>query len=393
MIFKAIEPAELLESLLLDEGPFLSIFLPYGIPGRTDERMRIDRKNTFTEAKKKLEKATDEHWHHLITDIERESEGAIRDAEHKAPPCTDVYIASKTQYLKTTLPNALRPHFSFAAFAEIEPLVYFRWANEPFRIFKLELNDPDILQGVGFQIQNLDFKFPMGLAGTFGDTLDDYKYKTIIESPNRSHRVGNANNGSDYLGFVGFSSRQTEDRNGNLNYWLGIISELFRANVDRGPEGKAATNFVLGDGDLCRRFVELNPQLHIGPDQMIATRYKDDGREIIQQVLHKIVEKKLASAALELDGARCHENVNEIVELLKARQIRKLFVQQDDWFSDDFVNDGRYEFSNPRSSILADALKCRAQVVYTKNKIDNKHGLAGLSYKGSDYLWNSQKNS
>ena len=117
------------------------------------------------------------------------------------------------------------------------------------------------------------------------------------------------------------------------------------------------------------------------------------GREIIQQVQHKIVEKKLASAAMELDGARCYKNINDIVELIKARQIRKLFVQQDNWFSGESVNDVRYEFSNPRSSILADALKCRAQVAYTTNSIDNKHGLAGLSYKGSDYLWNSQKNS
>ena len=33
MTFKTIEPAEMLESLLMDEGPFLSIFVPYGIVG------------------------------------------------------------------------------------------------------------------------------------------------------------------------------------------------------------------------------------------------------------------------------------------------------------------------------------------------------------------------
>ena len=393
MTFKTIEPAEMLESLLMDEGPFLSIFVPYGIVGSNDERLRIDRKNTFSEATKKLAKTSADHWLRLLSEIERRSEEEIRDSGHKALPCTDVYIASRAQSLKTTLPNALRPHFSFAAFAEIEPLVYFRWANEPFRIFKLELNDPNILLGADSQIRNLEFKVPASLAKTFGDTLEDYKFKMIIENPHGSGRNFHGNRHSEHLGFVGSSSKQTEDRDGNRNYWLGIISELFKANIDTGREGKAVLNFVLGEVDLCRRFVELNPQLMIGPDQMIAARYKDDNKEIMEQVLHKIVEKKLSLAAMELGGASYFENVNEIVELLKTRQIRKLFVQQDDWFSEDSSNDGRYEFSNPRSSILADALKCRAQVVYTKSKIDNKHGLAGLSYKGSDYLWSSQKNS
>ncbi len=70
--------------------------------------------------------------------------------------------------------------------------------------------------------------------------------------------------------------------------------------------------------------------------------------------------------------------------MLNVRQIRKLFVQQDDWFAEDSANDGQYEFSNPRSSVLAEALKYRAEIVYTKTMIDNKQGLAGLSYKGND---------
>jgi hypothetical protein len=393
MIFKTIEPTDMLESLLSDEGPFLSIFLPYGVLGSKDERMRIDRKNTIAEANRKLSKTLEDRWLRLMSEIERVSETGIRDLGHKAPPCTDIYIASETQALKTTLPNTLRPHFSFAAYAEIEPLVYFRWANEPFRIFKLELNDPNILQGVGFQIQNLKIKVPMNLAGTFGDTLDDYRFKVIVENLHSSGRNFHGNRHSEQAGTIGSSARQAEDQDASRNYWLSIVSELFKANIDLGSEVKAVVNFVLGDADLCRRFIELNPQLLIGPDQMISARYKDDNKEIMEQVLHKILEKKFALAALELGGAPYYENVNEIVELLKARQIRKLFVQQDDWFSEDYSNDGRYEFSNPRSSILADALKCRAQVVYTKSKIDNKHGLAGLSYKGSDYLWSSQKNS
>ena len=92
MTLRAIEPAELLESLFLDEGPFLSMFLPYGSPGLNDDRMRIDHKNIFVDAKKKLEKATDEHWQQLLTSIESKSEKVTRDGSHKMPPCTDVYI-------------------------------------------------------------------------------------------------------------------------------------------------------------------------------------------------------------------------------------------------------------------------------------------------------------
>jgi hypothetical protein len=70
--------------------------------------------------------------------------------------------------------------------------------------------------------------------------------------------------------------------------------------------------------------------------------------------------------------------------MLNARQIRKLLIQQDDWFAEDSANDGQYEFSNPRFSVLGEAMKYRAEIVYTKTMIDSKQGLAGLSYKGND---------
>jgi hypothetical protein len=123
-----------------------------------------------------------------FSEIESASDLSPHEASIKFPTCTDVYIASRTHKIKATLPNALRPHFSFAAYAEIEPLVYYRWANEPYRIFKIDLEDPKILSGIGFVFKEVDIKFPVGLADQFGDSLKDYKYKTLTANLQWSKR-------------------------------------------------------------------------------------------------------------------------------------------------------------------------------------------------------------
>ena len=352
------------------------MFLPYGIPGIDDDKIRINRKNMLSEARKKLENSNDDHWLQLISRIEAENRRKTSDPVKKGLPFTDIYIAGPEFSLQTSLPAALLPHFSFAAYAEIEPLIYSKWANRPYLVIKLDPEKPRVMQGIGYQIHETDLRIPLGLKNSFGNSLEDFTHASVLEAVDRNRRPSTDLEKSDFGGYFGYSSRKKTHKETNTDYWLMIVSELFRENM---KDYDLAT-FVVGTPEVCKNFIEMNRKSVFENAEILPVKLNEDDHELVRQVLHRIVEVKLESSLREMNSQRVLDNLNDVVELLDSGNIRKIFVQQHDLFGENSVGDGQYEYSNPRSVILANALKSNAQVEYTRNLIDNKHGLAGVAY-------------
>lgn len=373
MKFEAMSPEKTLETLLSEAGPFLSLYLPYGILVTNEEKLRIDRKNTLSEARGKLAGLANPFYAEILETIiaENSNEGT----KHPERPYTQCYFVNQTQAIKTVLPAGLCAHFSFQTYAELEPLIYNKWIDAPYVVFRLDLGRPEIFFGSGPELTVPVIDFPMLMQNTFGADLDDYSLDKVLAVIDRNRRTGADLDKSDFGGYFGFTSRQISHRESNIRYWFKVVDALFKANL---KEPKTPV-FLIGEESLCQKFIGIHGEGYSPALRFLRRLERDDQSKIAGAVMSDILEEKFLSSSDDFKKYRLHEDLTEVAELLLARQVRKLFVQRDAWITETSSQRGQYERSNPRALILQDAVRRDVKIVYTNHPIQNTQGIAALA--------------
>lgn len=362
------------------EGPFISLYLPYGITGINADQMRIERKNTLEAAKVKLNHQDDAALAATLSDIIKLQDDPPWKNEHGTLielPRTEAYIYSRDHGIRVILPAAIRAHFSFANFAEIEPLVYTTWMNEPYFILRLDLENPGIYQGCGNHLEEIPFKAPTSVKQNFGEKTDDFSLSTLIEVGDRNNQPKtDMNREGRATPFHGLSSRQTSHRDKNIQFWLGQIDLL----VEKTATDHSIPLFIMGTDDLARLYQDTSERKRLFSVPNLPGVHSPNLSEVASDALKILLEHKQQSAKQELLRNIAETNLNDVLEMADSGRLRKLFVQQNDWFEH---NNGsnEYEFTNTRALVLAKALKKGVEVRFTKTNIDNTHSIAGLSYE------------
>ncbi|SMF00531.1 hypothetical protein [Pseudobacteriovorax antillogorgiicola] len=379
MKFTDMNNLEVIEATMDQENLLVSLFLPFGIPGHDEDELKIERKNTLAAAKERLSDDPDPFWAEALKAATNDLEALIAGKLEASPlpaPFTVAYYFNKSTAIRTFIADSMTSYVSFAPFAELEPLVYNEWAAEPYIVLQLDPENPSFLEGQGTRLEGMKISIPDSLRTSVGDSLEDFHFKKLMDTTDRNRSGAPDIEKRSQSDVFGYGSRQNSQQDNNRSYWLKIISLLIRSNIDAERHV-----FMQGDERLCLEFIHQNSDLRISKDNYLGMpKERESNRDLGQKILEIIVDRKLNDAESSMASKRLEKDGYQVLDLVRTGQTRDLFIQQLDWFHDHNHPSDRYQYENPRSAIIARALKYQTKIHYIRNGIPNKHHMAAVAY-------------
>lgn len=374
-----LKPKEALESMLDWSGMTLSLVLPFGIPGDTEDATRIERKNTLKAAEEKLKPLEEETITEILEKIASDHEDASKHFTQKDLPATLMYfINSSGKVILTELHSAMRSYFYLGEVPELEPLVYTTQSSPNFNIIKLDLEDPQVMRFSDGQLTKLNPCVNNRISEAYGSSWSNLKLSKVIEIADRNNDSGTHLDKGHPNNTYGYSSRQKTHKEKNLEFWMKILSEVLKDTLDQEKDAV----FVLATDDNANLFFEINPKLkHEKLDQVYAISELEKGRDFVHELTRKVnLLAEQEQVAARSTAPKPEERVGELIHLLDTGLAKQLLVREHDWFNERAKGRTDYERSNSRSPVILKAVKKRVPVNFTKENFANDEGMAAYSY-------------
>lgn len=364
MDFIQMRAGQAIRKLIREDKLIVSVFLPFGIAGQDEKRCIIERRKTLSQLAAKLE-IHDSFWRQGVDVIRKR----IEDFQPSHPPCSKAFFYNREVAIEVDLGQQVRPHFAFAPYAEIEPLIYMNWAHESYVVLELDPDEPKLLRGHGPELIQTHLDIPEHLQQTVGELATQFSFEKVIETADRNANPGTSLEGHAGQQLHGLSSRRSSHKQKNRDYWFRILRPLFKHNLK--PEDRYI--FLAGVEDLLIEFTADGHEFKIPKENFILSDHYKGYQQLAECVMKRLIDRKIRQANEDMERLDLTKNDYDILDTIRTGQTRDLYIQQLDWFTDSNRSERSYEHSNPRSAIISRALRFDAKIHYTSKDIPNRH--------------------
>ena len=379
MNIKKLNPSDALAAMVDWSGQTLTLVLPFGIPGDTEDATRIERKNALKAAGQRLEKLDNKHFSKHLKNIEKDHEDASKHFAQTELPATVLYFINEDgTSLSTEVGSALRSYFYLGDVPELEPLVYTNWSSDSFHCIKLDLEDPQIMIESAGKLVTLPPKVNNRLSAAYGTSWKDFKFSNVIEIADKNNEAGTHLDKGHPNNTYGYSSRQKSHRDKNIEFWLRMINEIVVDTLST----KVENPYIYATDSIASQFLEINQSLkNTNISQVKAVAELQDLSSELKAILSELTANKKSATLSTLQGNQQPEQrVAELNHLLETGQARQLIVKEQDWFNARAKGRTDYEIANSRSPILLKAIRKRVPIAFTDSSFENDEGIAAFGY-------------